>query len=302
MRHLLCLAALMTGSAALALDAKAVAARTLGTSVMAVSALTTRQGDFIAVLSRAYVMGDVTVSLLKKVGTIYVVAWSAETRQAMDQTAPTIALADAKRDGSPELLWNYGAYGNAAGGQYFVLYDTGRKRTYTASISEIYGAPGANTVEYDPALLEPANAALLAFMVSKVEKNPAFPKPIAKDPDGDMIRAWTEKYGAINSGRVNFVSVQPLAAPSSWCGPASASQTARLTTGGLTYIARFKSGVFVLDPKKNTCALVYFPADTYQWVDQLKLSGNWIALRNRTTGKYLYFNPKTRVLGTTLPR
>jgi len=262
MTRFLILAALLTGSAAHAVDAKAVAAKVLDSTVLSVSALTTKQGEFIGALSREYDGAPVTVSLLRKVGALYVVQWSNPTGQEMDQTPPTITLGDTNRDGSPELLWNYGAYGNSAGGQFFKLYDTARKRTYEASISENYGAPGTGTVTYDPALLEPANAALLAFVVSRVEKNPAFPKPDAKDPYGDMLRAWAAQNGAINAPGARFVAAKPVPAPASSCADDPRSRTAKITLGGLTYLAVFKSGVFVLDPKKKTCALVYFPPDT----------------------------------------
>lgn len=129
--------------------------------------------------------------------------------------------------------------GRATGGQLFELYDTARKRTYEASISENYGAPGTGTVTYDPALLEPANAALLAFVVSRVEKNPAFPKPDAKDPYGDMLRAWTAQNGAINAPGARFVAAKPVPAPAASCADDPRSRTAKLTSGGLTDIFQF---------------------------------------------------------------
>lgn len=306
-RRFLLLTVMMMGSSAMSLSAaaaKAAATRTLGTSVMLTASLTTRTGDYLAALSRTYAGGDVKVTLLKKVGSIYVSTWSMDTEQTMDQSPPSLSLVDLNKDGSPEVYWNHVSYGVSVGGHYFTLYDSARKRLYSSAITEFYGGRrGDSIVEYAPALLEPANATFLSFIVGKVEKDDAFPQANAKDPYGDMIRAWTGKYGVINSGRVNFVAIKPVpASTTSLCNKDPGFETARLTAGGLTYVARHKDGVYVLDPKKKTCALIYFPEDVYQWVDQLKVVEGWIAMRNRTTGKYLYFDPKDMVLGTQIAR
>lgn len=289
------------GGAISASDARAIASRTLSQNVLSASALTTKNGDFVAALTNPYAGGDVTMTLLQKAGSIYTKLESQPLGEAGGQVDPEVWLSDANKDGYPEVVWYRGEFGNVVGTEYYTLYDTRSRKKFTSMIYRVFQGPGKDSVEYDAKLLTPENKSFLGEVVKRVEANPAFPKNNISDPYNAMVEQWINKYGSINVGRTGYLHAPPVKAMAANCTVDNSTVTT-LKVGTNTYISQFKDGVYARDSRTGGCALVYYPKTMYDWVGKIALIKGWIMMVNRDNPRdIVYYDPKGQSLTRKAP-
>ncbi|GAA5503634.1 hypothetical protein Dxin01_03393 [Deinococcus xinjiangensis] len=282
-------------------EARTIAVRIVGGNVLSVSALITKNGDFVAALTNPYAGGDVTLTLLQKAGSVYTRLESQSLGEAGNQVDPEVWLSDANKDGFPEMIWYRGEFGNVVGAEYYTFYDTRSKKKFTSTISRVFQGPGKDSVEYDPELLAPDNKLFLAEVVRRVEANPAFPKNDVSDPYNDMVEQWNNKYGSINAGRTGYLYAPPVKALAANCA-VNTSTITTLKVGTTTYISQFKDGVYARDSRTGGCTLVYYPKTMYDWVGKISLARGWIMMVNRNNPKdAVYYDPKGQTLTRKAP-
>ncbi|MFD2610775.1 hypothetical protein ACFSR9_15240 [Deinococcus taklimakanensis] len=303
MKRLLCALLLFGQASALSgQEIRSIAAKTLRGNILSAAALSTKNGDFMAVISTAYANGPASLTLLRKVGSTYIQVESPRFGSDEPPVDPQVWISDANRDGWPEVTWHYGAFGNVMGSENYTLYDTATKRRFESSITVVYGAPSDNDITYDPKLLTPQNKAFLGEVVKHLEASPSFKDMNAPDPHTEMIETWSKKYGAINAVSSGYVYAPPIKAQPGNCKIDKSSTITTLKVGTITYISQFKDGVYALNTKSGACALIYYPENSYEWVGKLLNVKGWIGMVNRNDARrVVYYEPTRQTLTRKAP-
>ncbi|MHB8413801.1 MAG: hypothetical protein ACYDB1_00195 [Acidiferrobacteraceae bacterium] len=178
---------------------------------------------------------------------------------------PLLGITDIAQEGLHEVSWEARYSGTGAAVRLLFIYLTNNGQCYEVSESRNHQAPAEPIAPRVAITPEPDS--VTRPTIEKLAISRGFLQAPA-DPDDTRyaVGAWHSDNGTRRSGRITL-KYYP-GDPSN-----KSSETARLETNNVVWIAKFKGALYGYDREKDRHFVVYSPAWVYNWIDGLAWTG-----------------------------